>query len=501
MQEQRQQSTRERQIFLRMSVILIGLVASTSILVESAQAVPAFARKYDVTCNVCHTRQPRLNAYGQRFLENGYQLPGTEDGGTTMKDLFGGPLNGVTLDEISNFMAVRLRGDVQKANFREQTEATDDVEIVFPNVINLFFAGTATKNIGFFLEGEYAPGEGEEEAAFGFERVALIFSNIAGDALGHQAVNFKIGSFDPSSMYSFPTHRQQINPVFPDAHTDVFPPEINRIPLLPLAFSSKMFGLTNGPDSAGEEGFSILPFEPFLFNSPAETGATVYGRPFGQRFLYQIGTTQQKTAEDEPDTRWDSYVMLRYDLLQGDHSALQVSGFYYFAPDAARATLNPAGSAIFSTNTLDWTRWGVGARWQHKYFDVYGTVIWDDIDAPIFAGPATTSEWDTGAVGASLEADWLLTSKWFLGLRYDYMDPGGLKRLPPPLQGTDAPINQKASFVGLICKYYPVPNIALYGRAHFNLESSQELPAALGGNQHPARNLTSMLTIGVDMAF
>jgi hypothetical protein len=80
MQEQRQQSTRERQIFLRMSVILIGLVASTSILVESAQAVPAFARKYDVTCNVCHTRQPRLNAYGQRFLENGYQLPGTEDG-------------------------------------------------------------------------------------------------------------------------------------------------------------------------------------------------------------------------------------------------------------------------------------------------------------------------------------------------------------------------------------------------------------------------------------
>jgi hypothetical protein len=53
----------------------------------------------------------------------------------------------------------------------------------------------------------------------------------------------------------------------------------------------------------------------------------------------------------------------------------------------------------------------------------------------------------------------------------------------------------------LIAKYYPVPNIALYGRAHINLESSVELPAALGGEQHPARNLTSMITIGVDMAF
>jgi hypothetical protein len=501
MHAQRRRFTRLRQIRLQISTLLVGLLAATCILVESAQAVPAFARKYEVTCNACHTRQPRLNAYGQRFMENGYQLPGTEDGGTTMKDLLGGPLNGVTLDDISNFMAVRLRGDVQKASFREQTEATDKVEIVFPNVINIFFAGSATENISFFLEGEFAPGEGEEDAALGFERVALIFSNIAGDALGHQAVNMKIGNFDPSSMYAFPTHRQQLNPIFPNAHTGDFPAEINRIPLLPLAFSSKMFGLTRGPEAAGGEGFSILPFEPSLFNSPAQTGATVYGRPFGRRFLYQLGVTQQNSAEDTPVTRWDSYVMLRYDLQQGDYSALQVSGFYYTSPDAARATLNPAGSPIFSTNTLDWDRWGVGARWQHKYFDVYGTVIWDKIDAPIFAGPASSSEWDTGAVGASLEANWLLTSKWLLGLRYDYMDPGGLKRLPPPLQGTDAPVNQKASFAGLIAKYYPVPNIALYCRAHLNLESSQVLPTALGGSQNPARNLTSMLTIGVDMAF
>ncbi|MFQ6006603.1 MAG: hypothetical protein ACE5OQ_14000 [Woeseia sp.] len=500
MSERRWIFLRQRRILLRMSALLIGLLAAISFLGESAQAVPAFARKYDVTCNACHTRQPRLNAYGQRFLENGYQLPGTEDGGTTMKDLFGGPLHGVTLDDISNFMAVRFRGDVQKAEFREPTEATDDVEFVFPNVINLFFAGTATENIGFFIEGEYAPGE-HEGAALIFERALLVFSNIASNSLGHQALNFKIGEFDPSSMYSFPTHRQQLNPIFPNAHTEDFPPEINRIPLLPLAFSSKMFGLTNGPETVGEEEFSILPFEPFLFNSPAETGATVYGRLFGERFLYQVGTTQHETAEDEPDTRWDSYFMLRYDLLQGDYSALQVSGFYYVAPDAARATLSPAGVPVFSTNTLDWTRWGVGARWQHKFLDVYGTIILDEIDAPIFAGPAAASDWETDAMGISLEADWLFTHNWLLGLRYDYMDSGGLVRLPPPLQGTDPQINQKASLVGLIAKYYPAPNVALYGRAHINLESSVALPAALGGDQHPARNLTSMVTVGVDMAF
>jgi hypothetical protein len=163
--------------------------------------------------------------------------------------------------------------------------------------------------------------------------------------------------------------------------------------------------------------------------------------------------------------------------------------------------LSPAGTPIFSTNTLDWKRWGVGARWQYKFFDVYGTVIWDEIDTPIFGGGAAASEWDTEGMGVSLEADWLLNSKWLLGLRYDHMDPGGLVRLPPAFQGSDPPINQKASFVGLIAKYYPVPNIALYGRGHFNLESSEVLPAALGGDQHPARNLRSMIMIGVDMAF
>jgi hypothetical protein len=500
MQQQLRSLARQLRVFARLPAILVGALLATSFLVESAHAVPAFARKYDVTCNACHTRQPRLNTYGQRFMENGYQLPGTEDGGTTMKDLFGGPLNGVTLDTISNYMAVRIRGDVQQASFREETEANDDVEMVMPNVINLFFAGSATKNISFFVEGEYAPGE-HEGAALIFERALLIFSNIGSDRLGHQAVNIKIGEFDPSSMFSFPTHRQQLNPVFPDAHTDEFPPEINRIPLLPLAYSSKMYGLTRGPEFEGEEDFSILPFEPSLYNAPAATGASIYGRPFGQRFLYQVGMTQNETAEDEPGTRWDSYVMLRYDLLQDEYSTLQFSGFYYVAGDAVRATLNPAGTPIFSTNTLDWTRWGIGARWQHKSLDIYGTVIWDEIDTPVFGGPAATSEWDTDAVGISLEADWLLNSKWLLGVRYDSMEPGGLKRLPPPLQGTDPAVNQEAAFVGLIAKYYPVPNIALYGRAHFNLESSVELPAALGGDQHPARNLTSMITIGVDMAF
>ena len=40
-----------------------------------AQAIPAFARKYQASCHLCHgPAYPALNAAGRRFKENGYQL-------------------------------------------------------------------------------------------------------------------------------------------------------------------------------------------------------------------------------------------------------------------------------------------------------------------------------------------------------------------------------------------------------------------------------------------
>jgi len=492
--------------------ILVGafvLAAFATISIKDASAVPSFARKYDMSCNVCHTRQPRLNPYGQRFMENGYQLPGTADGGRKGKHLLGGETNGVTLDDITNLMAVRVRADIQQPNFNVEadTETSTDPDIVFPNVINLFIAGTMAQDISFFGEIEYATREGHDPA-LRFERAFMAFDNLG----GHQVANVKVGVFDPSSMYSFPTHRQQINPIPPEAHNDKFPPEINRIPMLPLAFATKMFGLSRGESYAGatasdpdtlQDDFAILPFEPFLYNAPYQTGLSVHGRPFGNNFLYQLGVAQNKDATAEAKTRFDTYVMVRYDWL-GEFSNFQVSGFYYSAPKAAMANLKPNATTLaYANNALDWNRYGLAARWQHKKWDIYGTIIIDEIDKPVF-GNATlnSSVWDTDSMGISLEVDYLLTEKWLLGARYDMMDAGGLSKLPTMMQGTDPEINQDASFLALIAKYYPNPNIGLYARYHHNLESSVKMPTnVFGGIEHPARNLSSMITVGVDMAF
>lgn len=509
-----------------LAVLAVPILSITGI--NDAEAVPSFARKYDMSCNVCHTRQPRLNPYGQRFLENGYQLPGTADGGRKAKHLLGGETNGATLDDLSNLMAIRVRADIQKPSFEDNTvtETADDVDIVFPNIINVFVAGTVTDNISFFGEMEYATREGHVPA-LAFERAFMVFDNLGGP----QVANVKVGVFDPSAMYSFPTHRQQMNPIPPEAHTDKFPPEINRIPLLPLAFSSKMFGLTRGPglgevgdptattfnpggsgtvpayvgDEVGDE-LSILPFEPMFYNAPYQTGISVHGRPFGNSFLYQVGLAQNQTAEDESKITFDTYVMVRYDML-GKFSNTQVSAFYYTAEKAARASLAPppiGGEIIFSQNALDWTRMGIAARWQSKAWDIYGTYIIDEIDKPVFGNMMVdTGTWETDASGLSIEADYLMSDKWLLGVRYDMMQTGGLSVLPTPfVTAGDAEVNQDASFLGLLGKYYPRPNIGLYARYHHNLESSVKLPANVsGGIEHPGTNLKNMFTVGVDMAF
>jgi hypothetical protein len=41
-----------------------------------ADAIPAFARKYNASCNLCHNPAPRLNAFGEAFAGNGMMFPG-----------------------------------------------------------------------------------------------------------------------------------------------------------------------------------------------------------------------------------------------------------------------------------------------------------------------------------------------------------------------------------------------------------------------------------------
>ncbi|MFA7361158.1 MAG: hypothetical protein WC139_08990 [Candidatus Kapaibacterium sp.] len=56
-------------LFIFLVIVLIS---------ADAEAIPAFARKYNMSCNVCHTVFPKLKPYGEEFAANGFQIPDKE---------------------------------------------------------------------------------------------------------------------------------------------------------------------------------------------------------------------------------------------------------------------------------------------------------------------------------------------------------------------------------------------------------------------------------------
>ena len=62
---------------------LLGAVALlmfvTSLIPQTASAIPAFARKYNFSCTTCHAPFPRLKDYGEEFAGAGFRLPPGEE--------------------------------------------------------------------------------------------------------------------------------------------------------------------------------------------------------------------------------------------------------------------------------------------------------------------------------------------------------------------------------------------------------------------------------------
>jgi len=244
-----------KEVLLLFCVVLVSQEFPTT----DAQAIPAFARKYDVNCTVCHTRVPRLNRTGERFLENGYQLPGTEDGDTIKKSRLGD----LTLDDVTNYLGFRLRGNILRTtDYARHASGTntdgnpeDRTELGFPEVFSLFTAGTVTNNVGFFAEVE----SNLEEDETGVERAFLTFNNIG----QHDWAHLRIGKFDPSAYSFYATLRQQFELVGGNSlnNGSFMLPTINRIGLTPAAFASKFSSLFD------RDGTTILPTAPSLFHA------------------------------------------------------------------------------------------------------------------------------------------------------------------------------------------------------------------------------------------
>ena len=431
--------------------------------IQTAEAIPAFARKYALNCTTCHTAPPQLNTFGERFLENGYQLPGTEDGGITGKKNLGD----LSLDDFAHYTGVRLRGNVLRAhNFKQQNPpgaesgtVQNKSELGFPEVFSLFTAGTLSKDMGFFAEME----SNLEEGATGIERAFITFNNVGGENIA----NIRIGKLDPSAVFSFSTLRQQLE--FIGESTNSSTDAVQRAGLFPLATAAKFYGLRD------RSGAVISPYAPSLYNAVAETGVEVRGRPFGDWFMYQVGVLNgSNEGFGDSNKGKDFYGAIRLDYARSANFSASLSGFAYLG--------NSNATVFDGTRNVDanWNRYGAAAHLRYKMLDLHGMYTLDRIT---HAPTAALSNFDTTASGVTVALDAYVTNRTLLSLRYDNMDAGG-----------DLTQRTSQTFAGMQIKHYLRSNVAVYARHDLNLRRAEEGNAA-------ARNLRHAVFVGIDISY
>ena len=164
--------------------LLAALILTTGwgALAGPAHAIPAFARKYGVSCLVCHTAAPRLNAFGETFAGNGFEFAVGEPPRDTVAT--GDPLLRL-LDRI-NF-AIRVDAYAQAQTARAAGRPSLDIQT--PYGIKLLSGGAIADKVSYYMY-FYMSERGE---VAGLEDAYIQFTDLASSG-----VSLIVGQFQAS---------------------------------------------------------------------------------------------------------------------------------------------------------------------------------------------------------------------------------------------------------------------------------------------------------------
>lgn len=148
---------------------------------EPAEAIPAFARKYRVSCSLCHQPAPRLTEFGETFAANGFMLARGEVPPDTMS--VGDPL--LRLQEALP-LAVRL--DAYVSSYTESGDGIVANDLQTPWGIKLLSGGQVTDKVAYYMY-FYMSEHGE---VAGLEDAYLQFNDVLGTGVDVIAGQFQI---------------------------------------------------------------------------------------------------------------------------------------------------------------------------------------------------------------------------------------------------------------------------------------------------------------------
>lgn len=145
-----------------------------------AQGIPAFARKYKLTCALCHAPVPRLTAFGEDFAGNGFQLARGETPVDTVTT--GDPMLRLQRDIP---LAIRVDAYMSGLSGGDGVVATD---LKIPWGIKVLSGGQVTNDISYYMY--FFLSERGEVA--GLEDAYLQFNDVLGSGWDLLAGQFQV---------------------------------------------------------------------------------------------------------------------------------------------------------------------------------------------------------------------------------------------------------------------------------------------------------------------
>ena len=159
-------------------VVIAALLAATT----TAEAIPAFARKYGVSCNLCHAPAPKLNSFGEQFAGNGFEMQVNEAARDTIS----------TGDELLRLLrridfALRLDLFATVSTPFDKNEPSADLQM--PYNIKILSGGVLADRVSYYMY--FFLSERGEIA--GLEDAYIQFTDI-----GNSGINLIAGQFQVS---------------------------------------------------------------------------------------------------------------------------------------------------------------------------------------------------------------------------------------------------------------------------------------------------------------
>jgi hypothetical protein len=347
-------------------LVLIGVFAYLSLVPPETDAIPAFARRYKMSCSTCHAPFPRLKAYGEEFAGNGFYIPEEEK----ERDYV---TAGDPLLWLNKTFPVAVRFEL----YGVYNDASDvDADLQTPWGVKLLSGGPIAKNIGYYFY-FYMSERGE---VAGVEDAYIHFNNLFGAEL-----DVMVGQFQASD----PLMKRELRLTFEDYEA-----------------YKKRIGESR-VNLAYERGV-MLPF------SISRTGTDIVAMVVNGNGIVEAGEDREF---DE-----DKYKNFGLRVLQGIGDALSLGGFAYYGKEAApedeplmggtNETVYFGGDARFSLPQMAFTGQYLYRKDQNPYF-------WDEGASPV----PYPMDLETNSLIAELVlSPDLERSRWYFTALYNWID-------------------------------------------------------------------------------